>query len=127
MLPLCADQGKAVIPWSPLARGRLTRDWNETTERQNTDNYGETLYKATLDADRKVIDAVASVAAARGVSRAVVALAWVAQKSPVTAPIIGASKPNHLIDAVAALSLKLTAVEIAALEAPYVSHRVAGI
>ena len=127
MLPLCADQGKAVIPWSPLARGRLTRDWNETTERQNTDNYGEILYKATLDADRKVIDAVASVAAARGVSRAVVALAWVAQKSPVTAPIIGASKPNHLTDAVAALSLHLTADEIATLEAPYLPHRVAGI
>jgi len=126
MLPLCTDQGKAVIPWSPLARGRLTRDWNETTERQNTDNYGESLYKATLDADRKVIDAVASVAAARGVSRAVVALAWVAQKSPVTAPIIGVSKPNHLTDAVAALSLALTADEIAALEAPYVPHRVAG-
>jgi aryl-alcohol dehydrogenase-like predicted oxidoreductase len=126
MLPLCADQGIAVMPWSPLARGRLTRDWNETTERQDTDRYGDSLYKATLDADRAVIDAVASVAASRGVSRAVVALAWVAQKSVITAPIVGASKPQHLTDAVAALSLALTEDEIALLEAPYVAHQTAG-
>jgi 1-deoxyxylulose-5-phosphate synthase len=126
MLPLCADQGIAVMPWSPLARGRLTRDWNETTERQDTDRYGDSLYKATLDADRAVIDAVASVAASRGVSRAVVALAWVAQKSVITAPIVGASKPQHLTDAVAALSLALTEDEIALLEAPYVPHQTAG-
>jgi len=126
MLPLCADQGIAVMPWSPLARGRLTRDWNETTERQDTDRYGDSLYKATLEADRAVIDAVASVAASRGVSRAVVALAWVAQKSVITAPIVGASKPQHLTDAVAALSLALTEDEIALLEAPYVPHQTAG-
>ena len=126
MLPLCADQGIAVMPWSPLARGRLTRDWNETTERQDTDRYGDSLYKATLDADRAVIDAVASVAASRGVSRAVVALAWVAQKSVITAPIVGASKAHHLTDAVAALSLALTEDEIALLEAPYVPHQTAG-
>jgi aryl-alcohol dehydrogenase-like predicted oxidoreductase len=126
MLPLCADQGIAVMPWSPLARGRLTRDWNETTERQDTDRYGDSLYKATLDADRAVIDAVASVAASRGVSRAVVALAWVAQKSVITAPIVGASKPQHLTDAIAALSLALTEDEIALLEAPYVPHQTAG-
>jgi 1-deoxyxylulose-5-phosphate synthase len=126
MLPLCADQGIAVMPWSPLARGRLTRDWNETTERQETDRYGDSLYKATLEADRAVIDAVASVAASRGVSRAVVALAWVAQKSVITAPIVGASKPQHLTDAVAALSLALTEDEIALLEAPYVPHQTAG-
>jgi 1-deoxyxylulose-5-phosphate synthase len=126
MLPLCADQGIAVMPWSPLARGRLTRDWNETTERQDTDRYGDSLYKATLDADRAVIDAVAAVAASRGVSRAVVALAWVAQKSVITAPIVGASKPQHLTDAVAALSLALTEDEIALLEAPYVPHQTAG-
>ncbi len=126
MLPLCADQGIAVIPWSPLARGRLTRDWNESTERQETDSFGETLYKATADADRKVIDAVAAVAKARGVSRASVALAWVAQKSEIAAPIVGASKPGHLEDAIAALSLALTADEIATLEAPYVPHAVVG-
>lgn len=126
MLGLCGDQGIGVIPWSPLARGRLTRDWDETTERQESDVYGRTLYAATADADRAVIDAVAKVAAARGAPRAQVALAWVAQKSPVTAPIVGASKPHHLDDAIAALSLKLTHEEIEALEAPYVPHRIAG-
>jgi len=126
MLPLCDDQGVAVIPWSPLARGRLARDWNETSERQATDAYGSGLYEASLDADRKVVDAVAQVARARGVPRAQVALAWVAQKHGVTAPIIGASKPHHLTDAVAALSLTLGSEEIAALEEPYVPHRIAG-
>ena len=126
MLPLCEDQGVGVIPWSPLARGRLTRDWNETTERQNTDLFGETLYGSTLEADRKIVEAVAAVARARGVSRAQVALAWLAQKSVVTAPIIGASKPHHLTDAVAALSLELTDEEIGQLEAPYVPHPVVG-
>jgi aryl-alcohol dehydrogenase-like predicted oxidoreductase len=126
MLVLCEDMGIAVIPWSPLARGRLTREWNETTERQESDVYGRTLYDATADADKRVVDTVAKVAQARGVSRAQVALAWVAQKSPVTAPIVGASKPHHLEDAVAALALNLTDEEIAELEAPYVPHRVAG-
>lgn len=126
MLPLCADQGIAVIPWSPLARGRLTRVWNETSERQETDEFGKTLYTKTLDADRLVAEAVANVAQARGAPRAQVALAWLLQKSMVTAPIIGASKPHHLTDAVAALSLTLTAEEVAALEAPYVPHRIAG-
>ena len=126
MLPLCRDQGIGVIPWSPLARGRLTRDWNETTERQETDLFGKTLYAATLEADRRVIERVAAVATARGVPRAQVALAWVIQQRPVTAPIVGASKPQHLDDAVAALSLSLTAAEIATLEEPYVPHRLAG-
>ena len=126
MLPLCADQGIGVIPWSPLARGRLTRDWNETSERQRTDVYGASLYTAMQDADRKVVEAVGEVAKARGVSRAQVALAWVIQKSPVTAPIVGASKPHHLDDAVAALSLNLSTEEIAKLEAPYVPHPVVG-
>ncbi|BAN27324.1 aldo/keto reductase [Caballeronia insecticola] len=125
MLPLCKDQGIGLIPWSPLARGRLTRDWDATSERQESDSFGSTLYR-TDDADRAVVEAVAAVAKARGVPRAQVALAWVAQKSPVTAPIIGASKPSHLSDAVAALSLNLTAEEIAQLEAPYVPHGVAG-
>jgi aryl-alcohol dehydrogenase-like predicted oxidoreductase len=126
MLPLCADQKIAVLPWSPLARGRLTRDWNETTERQNSDDVGHRLYDATVNADRAVVEAVAQIANARGVSRAQVALAWVAQKHPVTAPIVGVSKPHHLTDAIAALSLALTKDEIAQLEAPYVPHHVAG-
>ncbi len=124
MLPLCRDLGVAVIPWSPLARGRLTRDWDESTARAETDEFGKTLYAATAEADRKVVEAVAAVAAARGVPRAQVALAWVAAR--VTAPIIGASKPGHLTDAVAALELKLTADETKTLEAAYVPHAVAG-
>lgn len=123
MLPLCADQNVAVIPWSPLARGRLTRDWDESSARQDTDEFGKTLY---LDSDREIVDAVAAVAKARGAARAQVALAWVAQKAEVTAPIIGASKSSHIEDAVAALSLDLTDDEIASLEAPYEPHSVAG-
>jgi aryl-alcohol dehydrogenase-like predicted oxidoreductase len=126
MLPLCAAEGIGVIPWSPLARGRLTRDWNETSERTETDNFGKTLFRHTVEADRKVIEAVASVAAARGISRAQVALAWVLAKPVVTAPIIGASKPGHLDEAVAALDLTLTDAEIVQLEAAYVPHAVAG-
>jgi 1-deoxyxylulose-5-phosphate synthase len=126
MLPLCADQGIGVIPWSPLARGRLTRDWSETSARQETDAFGKTLYVHTDDCDRQVVEKVGAIAAARGLSRAQVALAWVLQKRPVTAPIVGASKPHHLTDAVAAVSLALTAEEITALEAPYTPHRIAG-
>lgn len=126
MLPLCADEGIGVIPWSPLARGRLTRDLDETTERQKSDGYGNTLYDKTADADRRVIEAVAKIAQARGVPRAQVALAWVIQKPQVSAPIIGASKPGHLDDAIAALDIKLTNDEIAALEAPYVPHDIVG-
>ncbi len=126
MLPFCADQGIGVIPWSPLARGRLTRDWDETSERQQTDEFGKGLYTQAIDADRAVVAAVGEVANKREVPRAQVALAWVAQKDAVTAPIIGASKPNHLTDAVAALSLQLSKEEIAALEAPYVPHGIAG-
>ncbi|MBB2928711.1 aldo/keto reductase [Paraburkholderia silvatlantica] len=124
MLPLCADQGIAVMPWSPLARGRLTRDWNETSERAATDKFGETLYGA--DADKAIIDAVATIARAHNVSRAQVALAWLLHKPGITSPIIGASKPQHLEDAVAALSLKLSDEEIKTLEAPYLPHAVAG-
>jgi 1-deoxyxylulose-5-phosphate synthase len=126
MLPLCREEGIGVIPWSPMARGRLTRDWDEASARSETDEFGKTLYAATAEADRKVVEAVAKVAAARGVPRAQVALAWVLQKPVISAPIIGATKMNHLDDAVAALSLKLTADEIAALEAPYVPHAVTG-
>jgi 1-deoxyxylulose-5-phosphate synthase len=126
MLPLCAVEGVGVIPWSPLARGRLTRPWDETTERTRTDDYGTTLYASTADADRLVIERVAAIAAARGIPSAQVALAWVLHKPVVTAPIVGASKPRHLEDAVAALAVSLTAEEIAALESPYVPHPVAG-
>jgi len=126
MLKFCADQGIGVIPWSPQARGRLTRDWNEQTERERTDDLMGALYGSTLESDRKVVEAVAALAAARGVPRAQIALAWVLHKPVVTAPIVGASKMQHLDDAVAALSVKLSAEEIAALEAPYVPHGVVG-
>ncbi len=126
MIPLCQDMGVAVIPWSPMARGRLTRDWDESTARTETDEYGKTLYAGTGDADRKIVERVAEVAKARGVPRAQVALAWVAQKPGITSPIVGASKPAHLTDAVAALKLNLTAEEIAQLEAAYVPHAIAG-
>lgn len=126
MLPLCEDEGIAVIPWSPLARGRLTRNWDETSERQQKDDVGQRLYDATADADKAVVEAVAAIAAARNVPRAQVALAWVAQKRGVTAPIVGISKPQQLDDALGALALKLTDDEIATLERPYVPHAVAG-
>ncbi len=126
MLPLCADQGVAVMPWSPLARGRLTRAWDESSERQETDEYGKGLYQHTRDSDRRVVDTVGAVAEARSVPRAQIVLAWLLQKQAVTTPIIGASKPHHLPDAVAALSVELADEEVAALEAPYVPHRVVG-
>jgi 1-deoxyxylulose-5-phosphate synthase len=126
MMPLCTAERIAVVPWSPLARGRLTRAWDTETTRTQTDQYGNKLYVATVDADRKVVEQVATIAAARGVPKAQVALAWIAQKPFVTAPIVGASKPQHLDDAVAALTLKLDAAEIAQLEAPYVPHAIAG-
>jgi 1-deoxyxylulose-5-phosphate synthase len=126
MLPLCQEEKIGVIPWSPLARGRLTRDWDETSERSRTDEFGKMLYSTTAEADRKVVERVAEVAAERGIPRAQVALAWVLQKQPVTAPIVGATKPHHLEDAVAALSVKLTQDEVAQLEQPYVPHPVLG-
>jgi 1-deoxyxylulose-5-phosphate synthase len=126
MLPLCAAEGIGVIPWSPLARGRLTRDWDESTNRSETDTFGKTLYAHTEAADRKVVEAVAAVAAERGVPRAQVALAWVLAKPEVSAPIVGASKPGHLDDAIAALDIVLSDDEIDRLEAPYVPHAVVG-
>jgi len=126
MLPLCRDQGIGVIPWSPLARGRLTRDPDAGSRRSETDDFGKTLYTAATEADRQVIGAVGEVARGRGIPRARVALAWLTQKDGVTAPIIGAAKPEHLDDAVAALGLSLDAEEIARLEAPYVPHPVVG-
>ena len=127
MLPLCESEGIGVIPWSPLARGRLTRDWDASSGRTESDEFGKTLYLAqTAAADRQVVEAVAAMAAARGVPRAQVALAWVLGRRPVSAPIIGATKVEHLDDAVAALTLALSADERASLEAPYVPHAVAG-
>jgi aryl-alcohol dehydrogenase-like predicted oxidoreductase len=123
MLPLCADEGIGVIPWSPLARGRLTRDWDSTSARSQTDEFGKTLY---LETDRVVVERVAEIAEQRGVSRAQVGLAWLLSKSTVTAPIVGATKPQHLEDAIAAPELELTADEIEQLEKPYTPHFVAG-
>jgi aryl-alcohol dehydrogenase-like predicted oxidoreductase len=119
MLPLCLDQGIAVIPWSPLARGLLTRPWGESSARQETDAFGKTLYREFPDTSRLVVEQVGKISEARGVPQAQVALAWVIQKQGITAPIVGAGKPQHLTDAVAALSLGLTAEEMTALEAPY--------
>lgn len=126
MLPLCRAEGIGFIPWSPLARGRLTRNWDETTERQENDEFGKMLFAKSLEADRLVIDRVAAVAKARGIPRAQVALAWVLQKPEVTAPIIGASRLQHFDDVVASLSLKLTPEEIATLEEPYTPRPVWG-
>ena len=126
MMPLCAAERIAVVPWSPLARGRLTRAWETETARSRTDEYGNKLYETTAEADRTVVEQVAAIAAARGVPKAQVALAWIAHKPFVTAPIVGASKPQHLEDAVGALNLRLDAAEIAGLEAPYVPHSVVG-
>jgi aryl-alcohol dehydrogenase-like predicted oxidoreductase len=126
MHPYCLDQGVGVIPWSPLARGRVTRSWGTTTSRTQTDEFGSTLYRQQQDADRAIVDAVASVAAAHGVPMAQVALAWVRQQPAVTAPIVGATKPAHLDDAIASLDLTLTADELAALAAPYVPQRPEG-
>jgi aryl-alcohol dehydrogenase-like predicted oxidoreductase len=128
MLGLCRAEGIGVIPWSPLARGRLTRPWTNdpATARARTDEFGKTLYARTEAADRAVVGRLAEVAARRGLPLAQVALAWLLHKPVVTAPIIGASKPGHLEDAVAALSVSLTAEEVAALEEPYVPHPIAG-
>lgn len=126
MLPLCRDQGVGVIPWSPLARGRLARPWGEQTARIASDAFGATLFAHTEETDRRVAETLTSVAARRGTSRAQVALAWLLQKPGITAPIVGASKPAHLDDAVAALELNLDNAELAVLEAQYLPHAVVG-
>ena len=123
MLPLCNDQGVGVIPWSPLARGLLTRDAAQSTTRSETDEFGKTLYGA---ANMEIVQAVADIAAERGVSRAAVGLAWVAKHPTVTAPIIGATKPHHIADALTSLDITLTADEIARLESPYTPQSVQG-
>ena len=123
MLPFCQATGVGVIPWSPLARGKLTRPWDATTARSETDEFGKTLYR---DEDERIVDAVGEIAAERGVPRAQVALAWVSRHPAVTAPIVGATKPEHLADAVASLDLQLSDDEVARLEAPYRPHDVVG-
>jgi aryl-alcohol dehydrogenase-like predicted oxidoreductase len=126
MLPLCKAEGVGVIPWSPLARGRLTRDWDASSARQETDAFGKSLYARTANADRRVAEALAAVAARLGKPRAQVALAWLLAKREVSAPIIGATRPEQLDEAVAAFSLVLSKDDIAELEAPYVPHPVIG-
>ena len=123
MMPLCRDQGIGVIPWSPLARGRLTREWDASTARSETDAFGRMLYK---DDDKVIVERVGEVAQARGVSRAQVALAWMLSKRSVSAPIVGATKAAHLDDAIAAVDLRLDEEEIKRLEEPYTPHPVAG-
>jgi 1-deoxyxylulose-5-phosphate synthase len=123
MLPLCADQGIGVIPWSPLARGRITRPWDATTARADTDEFGKTLY---LDEDRLIVEQVAELAARRGVSPAQIGLAWLLRNPTVTAPIVGVTKPEHLSDALAAVDVELSDGEVAALEADYQPHGIAG-
>jgi aryl-alcohol dehydrogenase-like predicted oxidoreductase len=119
MHPFCAATGVGVLTWSPLARGRLAREWGADSDRVGLDEVGQTLYRQAHDADRAIVDAVGEIAAERGVPRSQVALAWQFAKPTVSAPIIGATKPGHLADAVAAVELQLTPDEIARLEAPY--------
>ncbi|MGW0825398.1 aldo/keto reductase [Streptomyces sp. NPDC002845] len=123
MLPLCEDQGVAVLPWSPLARGRLARDWDTSTERSRTDKFGSNLYR---DGDREIVDAVTRIAAERDVPRARIALAWLLGRTMVAAPIVGTGKPHHLQDAVASLDIELTDKEIEELEQPYTPRAISG-
>ena len=127
MLPLCVDQGVAVMPWSPLARGKLTRPWEIETARSKTDLVGKALYANADKSDHAVVDAVAKLAKQRGLPMAQIALAWLLHKPEVTSPIIGATKPKHIDDAVAALDVELSAEEIKMLEGPYVPHQVTGM
>jgi aryl-alcohol dehydrogenase-like predicted oxidoreductase len=127
MLPMCRAEGIGVTPYSPLASGRLTRDWSsEQTLRSETDQIAKSKYDATAETDRQVVERVAELADKHEVPRVHIALAWLFQKPPVTAPIIGATKMTHLDDAVGALSVKLTPEEVAYLEAPYVPHPIVG-
>ncbi|MXM67320.1 aldo/keto reductase [Streptomyces sp. HUCO-GS316] len=123
MLPLCADQGVGVLPWSPLARGRLARDWGTVTERSAHDDFGSRLYQ---EGDRTIVEAVTRIAEDRGVPRAQVALAWLLHQDTVAAPIVGAGTPQHIEDAVAAVELELSDKEIEELDQPYAPHPVVG-
>jgi 1-deoxyxylulose-5-phosphate synthase len=127
MLPLCRAERIGVIPYSPLAAGRLTRDWSsESTLRSKTDQIAKTKYDTTTETDQGVVERLAEIAAKREVPRVHIALAWLLQKDPVTAPIVGATKISHLEDAVGALSVKLTEEDVAYLEEPYVPHHIVG-
>ncbi|MDC3417411.1 aldo/keto reductase [Aquibacillus salsiterrae] len=126
MLPLCKEENIGVLPWSPMARGRLTRDWEESSSRKESDEFGKMLYSQMEAADREVVEQVKEVAQNRGIPRAQVALAWVLDKKPVTSPIVGATKLHHLEDAVAAVNVKLSDEERAKLEKPYVPHPILG-
>jgi 1-deoxyxylulose-5-phosphate synthase len=126
MLPLCKEEKIGLTPYSPLASGRLTRDWSETTLRSETDRVQKAKYDATADADQLVVERVASLAEKHGVPRIHIALAWLLQKESVTAPIIGATKTSHLEDAIGALEIQLTSEEIGFLEQPYVPHPIVG-
>jgi aryl-alcohol dehydrogenase-like predicted oxidoreductase len=128
MMPLCKEQGIGVIPWSPLARGRLTRPWDHknATPREGTDVFGNSMYERTADADQAVVKRVSEIASARGIPMAQVALAWQFSKPYITSPIIGATKPHHLDDAVAAVDVQLSTDEIAKLEEPYIPHPILG-
>jgi aryl-alcohol dehydrogenase-like predicted oxidoreductase len=128
MMPFCQDDGVGVIPWSPLARGRLTRPWGEqgSTSRAETDEFGNKVYARTEEADRRVVERLIDVAAGRGVPPAQVALAWMLTKPFVSSPIIGATKMKHLEDAIGALGVDLSPAEVSTLEAAYVPHPVLG-
>ena len=128
MLPLCVSEGIAVIPWSPLARGLLTRPWRDepSTARATGDNIGKEFYARTQAADRTVVERLCAIADERALPPARIALAWLLHKQAVTAPVVGATKPQQLEDAISALEVVLSAEEIAALEAPYVPHEVSG-
>ena len=126
MLPFCKDQKIASTPYSPLASGRLSRDWSETTKRFESDQIAVSKYGSTADADKLVVERVAEIAQKRGVPRTQIALAWLLQKDSVAAPIIGTTKISNLEDAVSSLGIKLTSEEIMYMEAPYVPHRIVG-
>jgi aryl-alcohol dehydrogenase-like predicted oxidoreductase len=123
MLPLCADQGVSALPWSPLARGRLTRDWGTVTDRSANDNFGNRLYQ---EGDRTIVEAVTRIAGDRGVPRAQVALAWLLHQDTVASPIVGAAKPHHIEDAVASVDLELSDKEKEELEASYTARPIVG-
>ena len=127
MLPLCVDQGIAVTPYSPLASGRLARDWSETTQRYETDPIAKQKYDATADADKLVVEHQAEMAEKHGVTRTLVALAWLLHKRPVVAPVIGATKIAHLEDAVKSIDVQLEPEDIAYMEEPYVPHPPVGL
>ncbi len=126
MLPLCIDQGVGVIPWSPLARGRLARPWGDDTPRIGSDKFGATLFAHSQDNDRRVVEALGELTTQRGVPRAQLALAWVLRQPGISAPIVGATRPGHIDDALAALELDLSDAETASLEAPYLPHATVG-